>query len=284
MTISKLISLVALALLLLSCNFLTHLGGVGGAEESTSVPTLIPPTSEAAPATSIPTLAPTDIPPDVDFEGVSFSFDNSLASWVEPEIVPKSDPLVETWWQEPEHLRFNFHGYILPNTFHEPHLLVYPAMEYAILDESVAETMDELRNLLMGRPGIPPGMSLPFLPIFNAAQEMTVKAAYLEFSNGSGLRYLTQYTQSGSPINNYEMFYTFQGMTTDQQYYVVAILPVTHLSLPPDNSHITDWAAFSDNFSAYIVEVTNQLSLQDDLSFYPALSMLDEMIQSLKVK
>jgi len=287
MRISKRIGLVALLLILLSCNFLTQSGDDGGPGEPTSVPTIMPLSSEEAPPTLVPSPSPTDTPPppppDVVFEGVSFSFDDSLASRVEPEIVPATDPEVESWWQEPEHIRFNFRSYILAGTFHEPQLVVYPAEEYAALDEWAGEIIEELRGLLADRPAISPGMSLPFLPIFNAAQETTVKAAYIEFSNGSGVRYLTQYSQSGSPINNNELFYTFQGLTTDQQYYVVAILPVTHPTLPADNSHITDWAAFSDNFATYIVEVTSQLSIQDDAGFNPSLELLDEMIQSLQV-
>jgi hypothetical protein len=283
----KLIGLATLILVLLSCNFITQSGDGGESGETTSVPTMIPLSSDEAPPTLVPSPGPTDtppaLPPDVIFEGVSFSFDDALASWVEPEIVPATDPEVESWWQEPEHIRFNFRGYILADTFHEPQLLVYPAVEYAATDEIVKETMDQMRTLLAERPVIPPGNTLPFLPIFNAGQETTVKAAYLQFANGSGLRYLTQYSQSGSPINNYELFYTFQGLTTDQQYYVIAILPVTHPSLPRDNSHITDWAEFSDNFQEYIVELTGQLSIQDDASFSPSLILLDEMLQSLQV-
>ena len=67
---------------------------------------------------------------------------------------------------------------------------------------------------------------MPFLPLFNAAQVMHTHLQYLDFKNGQGLRYLTEFDQGIIPINNYELIYTYQGLTGDGKYYVAAVLPV----------------------------------------------------------
>ena len=41
------------------------------------------------------------------------------------------------------------------------------------------------------------------------------------------MRFLTEYGQYPAPVNNHELFYHFQGFTSDGEYYIVATLPVT---------------------------------------------------------
>ena len=43
---------------------------------------------------------------------------------------------------------------------------------------------------------------------------------YLDFQDGSGIRYLMSYQQEGSENTSKELFYTYQGLTTDGTYYV----------------------------------------------------------------
>jgi hypothetical protein len=77
---------------------------------------------------------------------------------------------------------------------------------------------------------------MPFLPLFNAAQVMHTHVQYLDFKTGQGLRYLTMFSQGIVPINNNELIYTYQGLTSDRRYYVAAVLPVTHPSPPADGN------------------------------------------------
>ena len=44
---------------------------------------------------------------------------------------------------------------------------------------------------------------------------MHSQVQYLDFKNGTGVRYLTQFDQGILPINNYELVYTYQGLTSD---------------------------------------------------------------------
>jgi hypothetical protein len=114
---------------------------------------------------------------------------------------------------------------------------------------------------------------------------MPPQVSYLDFQNGTGVRFLTQMGQAYYPINNRDLFYTFQGMTHDGKYYVAAILPVSHPSLPADGSEIPgdDFNTFADNFETYAAEVAAQLDAEAADSFAPSIVLLDEMMQSLKV-
>jgi hypothetical protein len=245
-----------------------------------------PPTQEIA---SIPT--PTQIPPpsnltSVNFEGVSFSYDKSLAASVGTEKVPAVPPDPQGSPSEffPETLKFSFNSYILQNTFHDPIIHIYPVADFQVMDAGVAGRITELRDLITNKPPSPD--SIPFLPIWNAAQFMRANVSYINFQSGSGVRFLSMYGQAYSPVNNNSLFYTFQGLTSDGVYYISAVLPVSHPTLPPDETSVPggDYNAFADNFPNYIVETENQLSAQPASSFSPDLSLLDAAVQSFLIQ
>lgn len=85
-----------------------------------------------------PTKAPEPVPtevvtekPDVVYEGISFTFDHAIAADVVAESVPATDEQGPGWTVEPAHIRFSLNGYVLPETFHEPRILIYPVSEWA---------------------------------------------------------------------------------------------------------------------------------------------------------
>jgi hypothetical protein len=126
---------------------------------------------------------------------------------------------------------------------------------------------------------------MPFLPLFNAAQVMHAQTQYLNFKNGQGLRFLTAFSQGNVPINNYELIYTFQGLTSDGKYYVAAVLPVNHPSLPADGK-VTgkEPPEFTSDYSSYLSNVVKILNSQAANTFIPDLTQLDAMISSLEIK
>jgi hypothetical protein len=211
--------------------------------------------------------------------GIRFSYDDAIVDEVVPQAVPPEE--LPDAGVIPEHIGLAFSGYVLPDTFHEPYIHIYPVDELEAGWEYAGTIVTELQQLLAEKPAAPE--TIPFLPVFNAAQMMRTQVAYMGFQNGTGVRFLTQYDQAYIPINNHEMFYTFQGLTSDGKYYVAAILPVSHPSLPADGTEIPggDWEAFAQNFETYARGVEQQLDVQDASSFTPDLSLLDAMIQSL---
>lgn len=258
--------------------------------QTTLPPTVIPPTPSEAPPPSPPTsqpLTPTEALPAATYEGVSFNLVPAIAQGVSPSTIPEAlgDPANAFPGEvHPAYLEFIFNEYTLTGTFHKPQLLVYPAKQYAVIDPSAAQIILKLEQILDDKPAEVD--SLPFLPLWNAAQFMQAKIKYLDFQNGAGVRFLTQYGQAAWPINNKDMFYTFQGLTSDGNWYVAAIFPAAHPSLPYDDQTVPggDAATFAENFSDYLAQIEPQLSTLADESFTPDLAALDRLVQSLQVK
>ena len=243
-----------------------------------------PDTDEALPADEMP-LTDEEAPdegPDICFEAICFSYDESIACNVNGEIVPASDG--EMWDNYPAYVKFSFDCYPLADTFHEPEIRIYPVADYEARVEMINEIVGDMDALLSSRP--PEPENVPFLPMWNAAALFRSKISYVDFQNGSGVRFLTQFGQAAWPINNQDMFYTYQGLTEDGAYYVSAILPASNPILPANGDDAIpagDQIAFSENFLTYIDDIRGQLNGQTPESFTPNLIFLDEMIGSLRV-
>ena len=224
---------------------------------------------------------------DASYEGVSFSYDDALAANVVGQVIPAAGEDVPDWAWLPTYIRFSFEGYALPETFHEPCILVFSAEDLAA-SEILQNIAANIQRILAEKPDVPVGVfqGAGILPPMNAGPMMPApQVAYFDFQNGAGVRFLTQMGQAYYPINNHDLFYTFQGVTHDGKYYVAAILPVSHPSLPADGSQIPggDFDAFADNFETYAAEVAAQLDAEAADSFAPSIVLLDEMMQSLQV-
>ena len=140
---------------------------------------------------------------------------------------------------------------------------------------------DELKQIIRARSYA--GVSeMPFLPMWPAAQVFASNLEFVDFQNGSGVRFLTMYGQDMTPINNQSLFYTFQGLTDDGRYYVSAILPITHPELPGD-SMVDDWQSFEQSYQTYMTETLEWLVAQPTTSFNPSLTDLDSMITTILV-
>lgn len=163
---------------------------------STLQPTaLLEPTSEFAP--------PNAPAPNVTYEGISFYRDHELAAEWTVKVVPADVPQtgVPEAWLVPSHYHFEFQGYPLTGTFHTPHIDVFPVRNFENYNSAGTQEIAKLKQFLKDRPANVTG-DIPFLPIFNAAQLMRAQVVYLNFQNGSGVRFLTEYSQAAMPINN----------------------------------------------------------------------------------
>ena len=222
--------------------------------------------------------------PDVIFEGISFSFDSSITEDVFPSILPAQNMGEEFMPSEtyPTHYVFDFNLYAVGEHFHSPKILIYPVDEYRAMSEFAANKIDNLKQTLISQPGGGAMSDLPFLPMWNAAQIFSAKVTYFEFQNGSGVRYLTMYGQALYPVDNQNLFYTYQGLTDDGEYYLCAVLPVTHPGLP-EEGQVDDWLAFEENWESYIADTISWLNAQVDQSFTPSIAMLDAMMASFEI-
>lgn len=189
---------------------------------------------------------------------------------------------IPPWDNLPAHTVISLNGYVIQNHLLTAQLIIYPADELARFNEGAGRQADELKALLQNRQA---GERMPFLPLFNAAQILHAQVNYLNFANGTGVRFLTQFNQAPIPLNNHDLFYSFQGLTHDGKYYLAAILPVNHPSLPVDGmANEKEMEAYINNFPAKIKETTTNLEQLPANSFNPDLARLDAIIQSIEIK
>jgi hypothetical protein len=245
----------------------------------------LPPDSEPA-ANGQPTgelAQPVGTP--IEAGGVQLLLPAGLADGIQAETIPAVDPGPDAPYfaVTPEHLELTLQNYVLGPRFHQPKIYIYDVAAYRALDENIGSLIDQLRTLLQQKPA-DPGQSIPFLPVFNAAQMMHVRVNYLDFKDGSGVRFITQYAQGFVTINNQDLFYTFQGLSADGKTYIAAILPLSHPGLPADESPPQEgYEAFAQNFQSYLQDTVGMLNAADGASFQPSLADLDALIASLSV-
>jgi hypothetical protein len=143
----------------------------------------------------------------------------------------------------------------------------------------------ELRRILSKRPKAPDtAKRLPDLPRIGAGQSIRSKAQFVDFAAGSGILFLTQYTQEvfPNPINNEELTCNFQGLTKDGKYYVAAGLAITHPNLPR-GIDFTKHIDRDDNLR-YLKEGEKRLNRLADDSFQPSLAELKKLIASISIE
>jgi len=221
---------------------------------------------------------PTQSAPGV-FVDIS-SITQDVTSQVVPAVPASAD---HPWWEVmPEYTLLTLQGYSIADHLLDAQIFVFP-VEGLGMNEVVGQTPGNLQALLQSQQV---GESIPYLPAYNAGQVIHAQVAFLDFKNGKGVRYLTQFDQAPLPINNYELHYTFQGLTGDGKYYVAAVLPVNLPDLPADGSVDLNNppSNFMEDFPTYLSDTVNMLNGQPASAFSPDLSALDAMMGSLEIK
>lgn len=223
---------------------------------------------------------------NVTCDKISLYLDPKLGSGYDCETIPEATGADLAYWDiHPEHTEVTLKNYAFTDSLFTPRIAVFPVQRYGeLLPDLVPARLADLRSLIAG--GAISSKELPLLPPFNSAQMFNSQAAVIPFQNGKGVRYLTQYAQGIGPINNQELFYTYQGLTTDGKYWVSAILPISSADLmadgknPPNGQSMED---FAKNYTSYIANTTSQLNTQRPDGFSPATSQLDALVQSISV-
>jgi hypothetical protein len=186
------------------------------------------------------------------------------------------------WEILPEYTRSTLQGYPISSHAMQPQIFIYPIEDLRKANEGADKEVTSLQTLLQSPQEIP---VMPFLPLVNAKQVMHSQVQYLDFKSGKGLRYLTQFNQGIVPINNTDMIYSFQGLTNDGKYYVAALLPVNHPSLPADGKVTgNEPPEFMNNHSAYLANVAKDLNVQAANTYTPDLTQMDALLSSLEIK
>lgn len=278
--------LAFLAMLVSACNISTT---PTPSSATAAPPTLAIPTPTGPPAATLPpmTSEPTAAQTNVNCNELALYLDPALASGFNCQKLPEvNGPDYPPFGINPEYTELSLTGYVLSDRFFVPKIAVYPVQRFSELVPGVVPTkLAELQALIGGGPFSANG--LPFLPNFNAAQEFFAQYKVISFGSGNGIRFLTQYSQYLDPINNHELFYTYQGLTADGKYWVSAILPISHPILPADGNSPPGGQSvedFTKNFPTYIADLTTGLNSQDPGSFSPTISMLDALVASIVIQ
>lgn len=226
----------------------------------------------------------------ISFENVSLLIPEGLANGANPESVPAvNEGGGAPWETAPAHIKIALISYQLQGKFHEAAIYIYPADEYRQLNPNAAEQIDRIQKILAGSAMLKE--TLPTIPWFNAEPLIAAHIQMIPFESGRGIRWLTQYAQYLAPINNNELFYHFEGLTSDNKYYMIAVLPVTAPILPenekPDATVPEGGVPIPTDIGVnniYYISVTEKLNSVAPGAYSPSLNTLDMLIQSLFVK
>ena len=106
-----------------------------------------------------------------------------------------------------------------------------------------------------------------FMPYQAKERVINILPEFLTFENGSGIRTVTGFNDSvsasGSASN---LYYSFQGISSDGLYYISAVFPLMSMSLNGQNASNTDWTRI------------------DGADFQPSLKELDYYIGSIVIE
>jgi hypothetical protein len=268
-------------------------------------PTVAPAPTRANPtAVSSPTVSvePSTTPIATSIAGTLVSFDRlslvvptGVAAGGSGMLVPEATgDNVAPWDVAPDHIQLKLDGYVLEGKLHQPQIYVYPAQAYAQLQErgSAAQSLEQLRAVL-AQSSMVNVKELPLVPFFNVPQALAAQVKVIPFQHGRGVRMVTEYAMGISIINNQELIYHFEGLTDDEQYYVIVILPVTAPGLPEDGQPggvvpaggvpVPDFNDVNANWMGYYGDARQMLQGLEPGAFSPNLAQLDALIESLTI-
>ncbi len=242
---------------------------------------------------------------------ITLAYAPTLAPWVEVGTAPAvpASPGMFFAASHPAYAQFRFLGYgggreynlpLLPNTNRVAQVMVFQVEDFAgfgddapngfqnqerVLADLLQNGLDASRcNQPLGE-GYQP---LPFLPWINETQTFCAQPQVLGFIGGKGIRYLSYYAQGPAPVLDGSVFYTFQGLTDDGQFYVSAVFPIATGIFPdelPDQPTISDSGSdYSSEWLSTLTDQLAQLNAQAGDSFDPSLATLDELVNSIHIE
>jgi len=267
---------------------------------ATTVPVII---VTATPA--VTNLPPTDVPATATPESQGDAFDSCAnLSVTLPSALgvngtcntyPRQDGADLAWWQKnPGYAQIDLGAdFPVRGKSNAPVINVYSANDYALLSPAAFESIHRLDNYILGDQSIASLDEVPGVPFYNSKLAFAANMQKLEFQNGSGIRYIGQYSDAPVPANNNDLFYAFIGVSGDGEKYVVAIFPLTNpvlvesgdpnASIPPGGIPFTFGTDPDNNLNSYYSSVSSLLNAQPSESFTPGLQTLDALIRSMYI-
>ncbi len=245
------------------------------------------------------TLTPTPVPTAGDtsyqLQGVFFVMPKCLSAAPSVSIVQAvlPDPNAGPLMYFPQHRQIVLDRYPLQEKYFVPLIRVFPVAEFAAMTELTAGRVTRMSELLETQTW-KPGDTIPLLPGYSMMQVFQAQVKFLDFKNGRGIRWLTELAQYSAPVNNRDLFYSYQGVTSDGEYWVSVMLPVNaaYLQETYDSTEVpTTGLAFpapgstilAQELESYYTLMLRLLNNTPDAGFTPALDCLDQLVSSIAV-
>ena len=238
-----------------------------------------------------PALAQDSSTHTVAFDGFRFNFDEALAAHVNITQYAGDPASIGPGFAEPPYTQFALYNqFPVPESLLETvgSVRVYRLADLAGYDEDLRQ-VEQLRTLLAERPDLTPHMvardsasenALPFLPVFPAGQIVRARAHYLDAPAVSGISFVTVYSQAVEPLLADEFLWTFQGLSGNGEYYVMALFPL-HVGLfPQEVGPDYDPDALITRLVEYLNESIATLNSAAPSDFSPSLDRLDALVST----
>jgi len=237
----------------------------------------------------------------VEFKGVSFTYNPQIFGEVKSEDIAEHLLEYETdkpGGEEPQHRLFSFGS--STNNRHM-YIAVYPINEFPrmyAVNKSLVKIMEkEIINLqkVVRDKNFRVNGQIPYLPFIDASQTFQKKVKHFSFQNGRGIFFLTQIDIEPTLINNEGLTYYFQGISDDEEHYILAEFRVNVSFLPKDyearefedyklSSAYSLSADESSKHEKYLSEITSRLEGLKPNEFTPSLDEIEKIIASLKIE
>jgi hypothetical protein len=177
-----------------------------------------------------------------------------------------------------------------------PYLIVRPVrgsdgIYYSALvdDKNLIQELDKLQTSIAGRSIADRFYDNSWIAN-HGSPHIEVHRAYVDFNNGSGVRYITFIPNKVGPqdVINQGLAYIFEGLTADGNYYVELMFwifaPVLNQNATLSIDQIQGLNDNPETYAAYISDIDWKLRIMLDNEFIPDLNLLDQMVTSLTIK
>ena len=264
-----------------------------GSQPATDFPTPVQGEVEPTPGSSQATATP-PTGSHIEHTGVTFTYDPTLLGDINIQDVPASADQGLFGMPTPAHTWFGFvPAGIQPDLSNhwaltrKPQIIIFNPNDFgsfATSDEMARANVALFQQMLAERPSTF-NEEIPVLPLVNAAQMIRTQVRWLDFGSGTGLGFVTEYSQDNLPLINDRLLYIYYGFTSDGLHGVTAIFPLTNTYLP--GIKLTGQENETPYTETFVLEkvaaITGQVNALSASDFDPLLSQLDSLVQSITI-
>jgi hypothetical protein len=220
---------------------------------------------------------------DVQYKNISFTYAGLLVKPLGNTIYAAtiSDyPGIPTTpvGADPQHTQIRFGALPTTNPAIFPEILVYHTDAISKVDDSSKKAVEAIKALIKAQSDLTQVQSIDLFRS-NIPQALHARNAYLKFKDGSGIRFIAHYAFAVDPIVD-GLVYTFVGLTSDNQSYVVVSIPLTTAVLK-DNDPGAAMTAANFDAAGYLKQTATKVEAAKAADFAPNLDKLDEMVKTI---